>query len=160
MVEDFSEDEIQDEANDEYEQAQDISDGQYDAYETTSPQAKQEQSLYNWFWKVVRLNKPFRLAKVGNLNNAEIGEHGISMRDAMNLAHLGHIFRHHKFGNYFATRSKITAATSMSRKGWFMDLSISQKKVRERSKQTSSSQEKQKWRLFNRTKPAETTPPA
>ena len=51
------------------------------------------------------------------------------------------LFRHHTFGNYFATRSKIVSATSMARKGWFMDLSISQKKVRERAKSNSSSSE-------------------
>ena len=144
----ISEDEIIDEAEDEFEQSQDISDGQLEQY--NSYQQKSEQNLYHWFWKVVRLNKPFRLAKVGNLGNKEIGEFGISMRDAMNLAHLGHIFRHHKFGNYFATRSKIISATSMSRGGWFMDLSISQKRVRERAKKSSSGDDKQKWRLFNK----------
>jgi len=152
VEEDYNVEDLQAEEEDQFEQAQDISDGQEEAYETTSPQQKQEASLYNWFWRVVRLNKPFRLAKVGNLSNPEIGEHIISMRDAMNLAHLGHIFRHRKFGNYFATRSKIVAATSMARKGWFMDLSISQRKIRERAKHSPSEQQKQKWRLFNRQK--------
>ena len=156
-MEEIDEEEIQDEAEDEFEQSQDLSDEQLESYETTSPQLKQETNAqYNWFWKVVGLNKPFRLAKVGNLTNPEIGEYGVSMRDCMNLAHLGHIFRHHKFGNYFAIKSKITAATSMARKGWFMDLSISQKKVRERAKSTSSSAEKQKWRLFKGKSQAET----
>ena len=145
----MEEEEIMEEAEDEYEQSQDISDGTMDAYENTSPQQREDSNAqYTWFWKVVGLNKPFRLAKVGNLSNMEIGEHGVSMRDAMNLAHLGHLFNHHKFGNYFATRSKIIAASSMARKGWFMDLSISQKKVRERSKQQSSTQGDKKWRLF------------
>jgi len=152
-MEDIDEEEIIDEAEDEYEQGQDMSDQQLDAYPTAKPETTAQ---YNWFWRVVRLNKPFRLAKVGNLNNPEIGEFGISMRDAMNLAHLGHLFGHHKFGNYFATRSKIVSATSMARKGWFMDLSISQKKVRERTKNASSSGEKQKWRLFNKKNTAET----
>jgi len=148
----IDEEEIVDEAEDEFEQGQDLSDSQLEAYETTSPQQKPETNAqYTWFWNVVKLNQPFRLAKVGNLSNQEIGEFGISMRDSMNLAHLGHLFRHHKFGNYFATRSKIVSATSMARKGWFMDLSISQKKVRERAKGTSSSSdEKKKWRIFNK----------
>ena len=147
-MENIDEEEIIEEAEDEYEQGQDISDQQLDAYPTAKPETTAQ---YNWFWRVVRLNKPFRLAKVGNLTNPEIGEFGVSMRDSMNLAHLGHLFGHHKFGNYFATRSKIVSATSMARKGWFMDLSISQKKVRERQKgNSSSSGEKQKWRLFNR----------
>ena len=152
-MEELNEEEIIEEAEDEYEQGQDLSDQQLDAYPTAKPETTAQ---YNWFWKVVRLNKPFRLAKVGNLTNPEIGEFGISMRDSMNLAHLGHLFRHHKFGNYFATRSKIVSATSMARKGWFMDLSISQKKVRERAKgNSSSSEEKKKWRLFNKKEPAQ-----
>ena len=147
-MEEIDEEEIVDEAEDEYEQGQDISDQQLDAYPTAKPETTAQ---YNWFWRVVRLNKPFRLAKVGNLTNPEIGEFGVSMRDSMNLAHLGHLFGHHKFGNYFATRSKIVSATSMARKGWFMDLSISQKKVRERAKgNSSSSGETKKWRLFNK----------
>jgi hypothetical protein len=146
----MEEDEIIEDAEDDYEQSQDISDAQADQYESVQPHRTQEDSLYNWFWRVVKLNKPFRLAKVGNLSNAEIGDHIISMRDSMNLAHLGHLFGHHTFGNYFATRSKIISATSMSRKGWFMETSISQKRVRERNKQSSGTGEQKKWRLFNK----------
>jgi len=151
MEEDYEE--LMDQAEDEYEQSQDMQDAQLEQYESTStyPQAKPEQSIYNWFWKVVRLNKPFKLAKVGNLNNKEIGEFGISMRDSMNLAHLGQLFHHSKFGNYWATRAKITSATSMAKGGWFMDLSISQKKVRARERRSSSSGEN-KWRIFNKNK--------
>jgi hypothetical protein len=143
--------ELLDEAEDEYENSQDLQDGQAESYEATYPQTKDQQSLYNWFWKVVRLNKPFKLAKVGNLDKSEIGEHGIPMREAMNLAHLGQIFHHSKFGNYWATRAKIISASSMARKGWFMELSISQKKVRERQKQESS-WTPQKSRLFSKNK--------
>jgi hypothetical protein len=139
-----------DEAEDEFEQSQDISDGQQEAYEggSTYPQAKQEQSLYNWFWKVVRLNKPFRLAKVGNLNSAEIGQAKTTMRDTLHIANLGHTFHHHKFGNFWATNAKILSATSMAKNGWFMDLSISQRKIRERQKKSSSPEGQKKWRLF------------
>jgi len=143
--------ELMDEAEDEFEQSQDLQDAQIDQYDATYPAAKPEQSIYNWFWRVVRLNKPFKLAKVGNLTRVEIGDHVVSMRDSMNLAHLGHMFHHNKFGNYWATRSKIVAASSMAKDGWFMDLSISQKKVRERARRSSSSGQ-EKWRLFNKKK--------
>ena len=140
-----------DEAEDEFEQSQDLQDSQLDQYEAGyGPTGKPEQSIYNWFWRITRLKTAEQLARVGNLNNAEIGDHGVSMRDALNLAHLGHLFGHEKFGDYWAERSKITSQTSMARKGWFMDLSISQKKVRERARQSSSSGDKQKWRLFNK----------
>ena len=63
----------------------------------------------------------------------------------MNLAELGKIFHHKKFGDYWQKRAMVVSASSMSRQGWFMDLSISQKKVRTRSRQTSSSG-KEGWR--------------
>lgn len=150
MADDYEE--LLDEAEDEFEQGQDLQDAQIDSYEGgTYPKAKEESSLYTWFWKVVRLKNPSRLVRVGNLNSAEIGEHGVSVRDCLNLAHLGKIFGHDKFGNYWAVKSNTISATSMAKKGWFMDLSISQKKVRERARKDSS-QDKQKWRMFNKKK--------
>jgi hypothetical protein len=139
-----------DESEDEFEKSQDISDGQEENYEggSTYPQAKQEQSLYNWFWKVVRLNKPFKLAKVGNLSTTEIGVAKATMRDTLHVANLGHTFHHHKFGNFWATNAKIISATSMAKNGWFMDLSISQRKIRERQRKSSSPEGQKKWRLF------------
>jgi len=150
-----------DDLDDQYDQDQDIQDAQLESYGTV-PSKKGQESLYTWFWNVVNLGRekftdeeeeliPIKLAKVGNLSNVEIGEYGISMRDCMNLATLGKIFGHEKFGMYFGSRAKIVAATSMAKKGWFMDLSISQRKVRERSRASTSSSE-QKWRLFNRKK--------
>jgi len=146
----MEEDEIVEEQEDDYEQSQDISDAQAEQYESVQPRSSREDNMFTWFRDIVKQNKPFRLSKVGNLNNAEIGEHVISMRDAMNLAHLGHLFNHHTFGNYFATRAKITSATSMSRKGWLVETSISQRKIRERNKNSSGTGEKQKWRLFSK----------
>lgn len=149
-MEDYEE--LVDEAEDEFEQSQDLQDAQLDQFESTYPRTKEEQSIYNWFWKVVGMEKPFKMSKVGNLNHQEIGDHVISVRDALNLAHLGQVFRHPTFGNYWATRSKIIAASSMAKKGWFMELSISQKKVRERARASSSPEKK--WRMFQGKKTA------
>ena len=138
-----------DEAEDEIEENQDMRDMQMDSYSGNYPTETQKDTLYNWFWKVVRLKKPFQLVKVGNLSKEEIGLHEISIRESMNLWVLGHIFHHPFFGNYFATRAKINAVTSMAKKGWFMDLSISQKKVRAREKSRQIS-EQQGWRVFKK----------
>lgn len=140
-----------DEATDESEQAQDIQDGQLSQYEFgTFPQAKEQSNLYHWFWKIVGLDLVFRMVKVANLNNTEIGASNLSVRDSMNLAHLGEIFHHKKFAEYFETRAKIVSATSMSRNGWLVEKSISQKRVRERERQTSPQQQQEKWKIFNR----------
>ena len=141
--------EIIDEIQDGLDTGTDIQDSQLDAYEgSTTPESQEKQSIYTWFWKVVKLQDPFKIVKVGNLSNTEVGETDVSVRDCMNLAHLGTVFKHNTFADYFNARAKITSATSMAKKGWFMDLSISQKKVRERTKASSSGQER--WKMFNR----------
>jgi len=149
--------ELVDEAEDEIEQGQEISDGQEEQYDYgTNPAMKQQDSIYKWFWKVVQLGnidklnpETLKLVKVGNLQNKEVGETHISVRDALNLNHLGNLFGHPRFGSYFGAQAMITSATSMARKGWFMDLSISQKKVRERSRNDSSSEKKKGWQMFS-----------
>jgi hypothetical protein len=147
-----------DESEDEYEQTQDLQDAQMEQYEglATVPQKKEDHNLYNWFWRVVRLGKIDKLEdaskviRVGNLKRVEIGEHIISIRDAMNLANLGRIFGHTTFGNYWADRAIVNSASSMAKEGWFMDLSISQKKVR--SRQKSKTSEPKKWGMFGKKK--------
>lgn len=138
-----------DEVSDERDSMQDVQDAQLDSYEATYPESKTKSDLYTWFWKVVRLDEPNKVVKTANLNHAEIGEHGISVRDALNLGNLGLIFNHPMFGEYWDTRAKIISATSMAKKGWFMDLSISQRKVRQREKSDSSGKQ-QPWRLFQK----------
>ena len=149
-MEDF--DEILDEAEDDLDDAEDIKEGQVDSY-GTYPEQEQKDSIYKWFWRVAKLQKPSQLMRVGNLTNAEIGPHQISIRDAMNLAILGKTFHHEAFGNYFASIGKVISASSMSKGGWFMDLSISQKKVRERKRKEKGGE--QTWRVFNKKKPVQ-----
>lgn len=153
-----------DESEDEYEQVQDLQDAQIEQYEglATVPQKKEDHNLYNWFWRVVRLGKIDKLEdaskviRVGNLKRPEIGEHIISIRDAMNLANLGKLFGHPVFGSYWADRAIVTSASSMAKDGWFMDLSISQKKVRSRQKSGSFEQRQKKWGLFGKKKTSST----
>jgi len=149
-----------DDAEDQYEDSQDLAEDQLGISESSLLAARKENSdIFNWFWKVAKLGKidkdpdedkdSLKLVKVGNMDKHEIGEHGISVRDSLNLAMLGGIFHHAKFGEYWKNRAIITSASSMSKQGWFMDLSISQKKVRERSKRGQPLTAK-KWRMFNR----------
>jgi hypothetical protein len=138
-----------DDLEDQYDQDEEVQEAQLESYGTV-PSKKEQQSIYSWFWKVVRLGEQQKLAKVGNLTYAEIGEHIVSVRDCMHLSVLGSIFGHKGFGRYFEDRAKITSSTSMSKKGWFMDLSISQRKIRERAR--ASAPEQQKWRIFSKKK--------
>ena len=144
--------ELLDEAEDQVAQTEDLSDAQLESLEQTISQPKQTSDIYNWFWKVVRLKKPFELVRAGNLSFNEIGENRVSVRDAMNLAVLGDIFHHKKFASYWQDIAGITSATSMAKKGWFMDLSISQRRIREKSKSGTNivSAGNKKWRPFHK----------
>jgi hypothetical protein len=152
-----------DEAEDQYEIASDLPDAQLDSYDGgTFPTAKEKSDIWNWFWKVVQLGYPefggdeslsqeaLKLSKVGNLNGEEIGKHSISVRDSLVLANLGETFHHKKFGNFWRQVGMVTVATSMSKKGWLVEQSISQKKIRQRER--SSSLTPEKWRLFGKKK--------
>jgi|TARA_R100000750_G_scaffold62840_1_gene58452 hypothetical protein len=142
-----------DEVEDQLEDSDELQENQIEQYTGgTYPETKEQQNLFQWFWRVVNLGKPDKIVRVGNLSMQEIGTATISVRDAINLSNLGHIFRHPTFGSYFATLAKTTSSTSMAKKGWFMDLSISQKKVRERQRQTSSSGQQTWKKIFGKSK--------
>lgn len=146
-------DEIDENIEDEIDTGRDLQDAQLDSYESGAiPSAREQQNLFNWFWRVVRLIDPQKQIKVGNLTRQEIGQHIVSVRDCMKLHQLGTIFHHDTFGKFFAVQAMNTSASSMALHGWLMETSISQKKVREKGNKPSSSSEfaqKKKWRLFS-----------
>ncbi len=150
VITELIQDEV-DDIEDELDQGQEMQENQADQLENSMSAPKEQNNIYTWFWRVVNLMNQPKLAKVGNLNSAEIGEHGISVRECMNLHFLGETFGHPIFGEYFENRAKIISVTSMSRKGWFMDLSISQRKIRARQRESSSQQSK-KWSMFGNKK--------
>lgn len=141
--------EIIDDAEDQYEDSQEVTEEQLEQYDEGFSTGKKKDDAFSFFFKVLRLMDPYRLIRVGNLDKAEIGEHGISIRDSMNLANLGKIFHHKKFGDYWQQRAIINTASSMSRKGWFMETTISQKKVRQRER-SSTSTPFEKSRIFGK----------
>ncbi len=157
MTEEEEYEEILDETEDDLDTVQDIQDYQAEDYENRAipNQGGRSEGLYDWFWKIVRLNKPSRVVRVGNLSGEEIGRHDVSVRSALDLHLLGKTFHHPVFANYYASQARITSVTSMAKKGWFMDLTISQKKVRERNRSGSISSgdvnpKKEGWRLFKK----------
>ncbi len=135
-----------DEIEDQYEDQRDLQESQQESYDATYPATKADPSVYNLFWKVLRLDDS---TKVANLTRKEIGDLNISVRDAQKLGMLGHVFHHQTFGNFFIALSEITNKTSMSKDGWFSELFVSQKKFSQRSRR-SSSLNKDKWKLFGK----------
>lgn len=114
------------------------------------PEQKRQESLYRLFQQVWKAEDS---SKVANLTNAELGKAVMSVRDAQHLALLAETFRHPKFARFFKDSGEIVLATSASRKGWFAELFVSQKKFTSRSVgsgggYSSGSSSKKKWTLF------------
>ncbi len=113
------------------------------------PTQKKKDSLYELFNKVLRLPDS---SKVGNLSLAELGVLNISVREAQRIAVLAETFHHPKFGAFFRSQAEITLQTSASKKGWFVELFVSQKKFTSKSSSQSFAsipqKQKSKWKLY------------
>ena len=91
------------------------------------PKQKKEDSVYTLFNKVWKSRDS---SKVANLDKAELGKAPVmTVRDAKMLALVGYTFHHPKFGFFFNQIAEITLATSASKKGWFTELFVTQRKT-------------------------------
>jgi len=90
------------------------------------PQQKKSEGLYNLFNKVLRSKDN---SKVANLDKYELGPQPfMNVRNAQFLALLGTTVHHPQFAHFFYQLGEITLKTSASKKGWFTELFVSQKK--------------------------------
>lgn len=90
------------------------------------PTQKKPESLYALFNKVWRSRDN---SKVANLDKYELGPQPImNVRNAQFLSLIGAVVRHNSFSQFFMNLSEITLKTSASKKGWFTELFVSQKK--------------------------------
>ena len=119
------------------------------------PQRRKQDSLYTLFQKVWKTPDS---SKVANLSFVELGKPVITVRDAKYLALLAITFKHPRFAMFFQNAAEITLATSASKKGWFTELFVSQKKFTTRSTgggggaygQQQSSSKNDKWSIFGK----------
>lgn len=111
------------------------------------PTMRKSDSLFSLFQKVWKSPDS---SKVANLNNVELGKLSISVRDAQYLHLLSKTFHHDKFGAFFNSNGEITLATSASKKGWFTELFVSQKKftTRQSGTQAPTEQQAKRWSIF------------
>lgn len=113
------------------------------------PQAKKPESLFSLFKRVWRTNDS---TKVANLDKTELGDLGISVRDCQRIALLSKALHHQRFAKYFADQGEVTLSTSMSKKGWFVELFVTSKKFAHKGNLGNLQQNKPKerWRLFGK----------
>lgn len=116
------------------------------------PQRRKQDSLYTLFQKVWKAPDS---SKVANLNLPELGKPLMSVRDAQYLELLGKTFHHDKFARFFKNTSEIILSTSASKKGWFTELFVSQRKMTTRSTSSGGgafgadqTNAQKKWSLF------------
>lgn len=110
------------------------------------PSQRKPDSLFTLFKDVWRTSNS---SKVGNLDARELGDLGISVRDCQRIALLAKTLHHDDFATYFQKQGEITLATSMSKKGWFVELFITSKKeARKGNLGNLKGTPKPKWRLF------------
>ena len=135
------EEEYQDNFAEEQREMYDESGGNY-------PIAKKPESLFSLFKDVWRTRDS---SKVGNLDKEELGSLGVSVRDCQRISLLSNTLHHSNFGKYWRAQGEITLATSMSRKGWFVELFVTSKKFAHKGLVGGNNQVQQsKWRLFGK----------
>lgn len=105
------------------------------------PMPKESESLYNLFHKVLELSDS---SKVANLDKTELGMLNLSARDCQRIALLANTLNHPKFAFYFMGIAEIILRTSASKKGWFTELFVSQKKFSAKSKEELDAAKKKK----------------
>lgn len=132
---------------DDYDDYQDQLDEQQEFADVPTP--KKKESLYELFKSVLRLPDS---SKVGNLSLAELGALNITVREAQRIAVLAETFHHPKFAEFFKKQAEITLQTSASKKGWFVELFVSQKKFTSKASSQSFASipqtKKSKWKVY------------
>lgn len=117
-----------------YERQQDYMEEQrrmgYEPETAPYPIQKESESVYSLFKKVLELE---RSSKVGNLDSTELGMLNMSVRDCQNIALMAYSLGHPVFGEFFKDKAEIILKTSASKRGWFVNLFVSQKKFTARA---------------------------
>jgi len=115
------------------------------------PEAKKREDMFSLFGKVWKAPDS---SKVANLSNQELGMLPMSVRDNQYLALLGSTFGHKDLAKFFNKRAQIILSTSASKKGWFTELFVSQKKFTTKSSSQTMNlpEKKSKWSLYNKNK--------
>jgi len=114
------------EQQDKMEDQQDESDITEASWAADVPSGRRPEGLYQLFGKVLRAKDN---SKLGNLDKYELGPQPfMNVRNAQFIALCGNTVHHPRFARFFYDLAEITLKTSASKKGWFPELFVSQKK--------------------------------
>jgi hypothetical protein len=94
--------------------------------------------------------------KVSNLQNNELGNWNLTVRDCKRIALISKTFHHPGVAQFFEKQSLIITDSAMSRNGWFTELFVTSKRYAARESSSSvksspspSSSKKSKWKIFS-----------
>lgn len=114
-----------------------------------SPEPEKKDNMLKLFRDVLEREDT---TKTGNLNDSEIGVTKISTRGYLGIASYARARGLHEVAKYLEQQSHILTSTSMSRKGFFLQLIVTNIKKEQKIKSPDETKKKQ-W--FNWGKPKE-----
>lgn len=132
------------------------------AEEGMFPRPSLKDNIFTFFRHVLRLPDS---SKVGNLSEGELGKLPFNVRNCQYLSLIGELTNDNDFSTFFKKQGEITLSTSASKRGWFTELVVSQKKFAERLIKLPTPQQQPRKGFFARRQPPQqlappTSPPA
>ena len=115
--------------------------------EWTPPNPEVKDNIYKFFRDVLKEKDSTR---IGNLKDDELGRAKKSVRALNNISEYANIEGLPLVSDYIKNKSLNITSTSMSRKGWFMSLTVTQ--IKREHKSNASTQQPKKFSFFGRTK--------
>lgn len=106
-----------------------------------SPSASQKDNLFRFFRKILTTKDTTR---IGNLKPEELGLSKLGVRHYQELANYAEVEGLDLVKDYFMNRSNIVTSTSMSKKGFWSQLFVTNIKKQE-TKTLEAAKEKKKW---------------
>lgn len=112
-----------------------------------SPTPKKKDSTLVLFRELIQANTS---TKFGNLGKDELGRPRMNVRDQLDLAGYFDGEGLDKLGNYYRNKAEITFSSSMSKKGWFGNLIVTQ--IKKEQKVTKEPSDQVKKNIFGKPK--------
>ena len=112
-----------------------------------APSHEVKDNIYKFFRDVLKEEDSTR---IGNVKDEELGRATKSIRALHNIADYAEVEELDKVSEYIRNKALTITSTSMSRKGWFLSLAVTQ--IKKELKSMPSSGQQKKWTLFGRAK--------
>lgn len=128
--EDMSDEEI---AEEEREEVEEKEEELKDAEDSLGgyPPSIEKPSAFQFFSKAVDTRDS---SKISNLTNEELGGTRLSVRDYQSMGWFAENIKQNKLAKYFYGKAEVTLSTGLSRRGFLMNLAVTQRKEMKRAK--------------------------